>query len=72
VKTGSPGLGEQGLPTPRPVPGRNLIQRTKEGHGTFAVADHIGSALFPDPVKVSTQFGFQFTRLYFHVTKLVI
>jgi hypothetical protein len=72
VKTGSPGLGEQGLPTTRPVPGRNLIQRTKQGHGTFAVTDHIGNPLLLHTMKVGTQFGFQFTRLYFHVTKLVI
>jgi hypothetical protein len=54
MKPGGPGLGEQGLPPTRPVSRGNLIQRTEQGHGTFAVANHIGGSLLLHLVKVRT------------------
>jgi len=72
VQTGGPGLGEERLSPPRPVPGRNLVEGTKKGHGTIAVADNIGSALLLHPVEVGAQLGLKLARLYFHMTNIVM
>lgn len=72
MKAGGSGLGEERLPPPPPIAGRDLVKGTKEGHGTIAITDHVGSTIFLHSMEVSTQLRLKLSCLYFHLTMLVI